>query len=478
MKRDWIRRSAEQFLLGSIGLALATFVCFRLGLNLATAAFAYLIVIVLISLIGSTFASVALSIIAVAGLNYLFALPIFNLRIDYGQDLVLVIAFLLTSLIVTWLIGKARAQTKAALQTDAFLREQASLLNLTHDSIFVRDMNNLITYWNHGAEEFYGWRAKDVVGRVTTHQLLHTVFPVPLDKIEEELLRTGRWEGELLHSKADGTQAVVASRWSLLRDELQQPLRVLETNNDITDRKQTEEGLRRAHADLAHISRVTTMGELVASLSHELNQPIAAAVTNADACVRWLAGNTPDLEEARTAAMRIVKDGKRASEVINRIHLFFKKGATERTAVDIGDVVREMIILLRNELTRNSISVQTELAADLPRVLGDRVQLQQVVLNLIMNSIAAMKDVNGKRELAIKAQQAEDQQVIVCVSDTGVGLPPQQADQVFDAFFTTKPEGTGMGLSISRSIIESHDGRLWATGNCAGGASFYFVLPI
>jgi C4-dicarboxylate-specific signal transduction histidine kinase len=318
-----------------------------------------------------------------------------------------------------------------------------------------------------------------VVGkRVTTHQLLKTVFPAPLDEIDAELLRSGRWEGELVHTKADGTQVVVASRWSLLRDERQRPLTVLETNNDVTNRKQAEEALRQAQADVAHISRVTTMGELAASLAHEVNQPIAAALTNADACLRWLARDTPDLDEARTAAMRIVKDGTRASEIINRIHLFFKKGAAEPKLVDVNDVIREMIVLLRSEVTRNSISVQTELAADLPPVMGDRVQLQQVMMNLIMNSIAAMKDVEGKRELAIKAQRAEDEQLMVCVSDTGVGLPPQHAHEVFNAFFTTKPDGTGMGLSISRSIVESHGGRLWAADNRPRGATFYFILPV
>jgi C4-dicarboxylate-specific signal transduction histidine kinase len=291
------------------------------------------------------------------------------------------------------------------------------------------------------------------------------------------LLRTGRWEGELVHTKADGTQVVVASRWSLLRDERQRPLTVLETNNDVTNRKQAEEALRQAQADLAHVSRVTTMGELAASLAHEVNQPIAAAVTNADACLRWLAGDTPDLEEARTAAMRIMKDGTRASEIINRIHLFFKKSTPVREPVDVNGVIREMIVLLRTEMARHSISVRTELAADIPEVMGDRVQLQQVMMNLIMNSIAAMKDVDGKRELAIKAQRAKDEELMVCVRDTGVGLPPQQADKVFDPFFTTKLDGTGMGLSISRSIVESHGGRLWATDNSPRGASFHFILP-
>jgi two-component system, LuxR family, sensor kinase FixL len=481
MERDWkshLLRSIAQGFFGGVALAFVTLACFSLGLDLATTAFVYLIVIVLLSLMGSFYVSAVLSIIAVAALNYFFAPPIFNFRVDEAQDTVLVAAFLLTSLIVTGLVRKAQSQTEAALEAEVALREQASLLNLTHDSIFVRDMNDVITYWNRGAEELYGWTVEEVVGRrVTTHGLLKTVFPVPLDRIDAELRRTGRWEGELVHTKADGTQVVVASRWSLLRDEGKRPLTVLETNNDVTNRKQAEEALRQAQADLAHISRVTTMGELAASLAHEVNQPIAAAVTNADACLRWLARDTPDLEEARAAATRIMKDGTRASEIINRIHLFFKKTTPKREPIDLCGVIREMIVLLRTEMARYSISIRTEVATDLPRVMGDRVQLQQVMMNLIMNSIAAMKDVDGKRELAIKAQRAQDEDLMVCVSDTGVGLPPQQADKVFNAFFTTKLDGTGMGLSISRSILESHGGRLWATDNCPRGASFHFTLP-
>jgi PAS domain S-box-containing protein len=249
---------------------------------------------------------------------------------------------------------------------------------------------------------------------------------------------------------------------------------------DVTERKRAEEErerLRQAHADLARVNRVTTMGELTASLAHEVNQPIAAAVTNANTCVRWLAADTPNLEEARAAAMRIVKDGTRAAEIISRIRLLFKKGTAERELVDINEVIREMLVLLRNEATRYSISVRTELAADLPQVMGDRVQLDQVMMNLIVNGIDAMKDADGARELTIKSQKAENDRILVSVGDTGVGLPVQQADQIFKAFFTTKSQGTGMGLSISRSIIESHGGRLWAADNSPRGASFCFSLP-
>jgi PAS domain S-box-containing protein len=247
---------------------------------------------------------------------------------------------------------------------------------------------------------------------------------------------------------------------------------------DITDRKRAEESLRQAQSDLARVNRVTTMGELTASLAHEVNQPIAAAVTNANTCLRWLTREHPDIEEARAAAMRIVKDGTRAAEIIKRTRLLFKKGTSQREFVDVNEVIREMIVLLRGEATRHNILVGTELAADLPRVMGDRVQFQQVLMNLMLNGIDAMKDMDGARELAIKSQRAENGQLLVSVIDTGMGLPQQQADQIFNAFFTLKPQGTGMGLSISRSIVESHGGRLWAVDNSPRGASFYFTLPI
>ena len=246
---------------------------------------------------------------------------------------------------------------------------------------------------------------------------------------------------------------------------------------DITEQRRAAEALRQAQVDLAHVNRVTTMGELTASLAHEINQPIAAAVTNANTCVRWLASDPPNLEEARAAARRIVKDGRRAGEIISRIRLLFKKGAAEREFVDVNEVVREMIVLLRSETIRYNISVRTELDADLPGVMGDRVQLQQVTMNLMINAIEAMKEVNGTRELIIHSCLAENERLVVSITDTGVGLPAAQVDQIFNAFFTTKPHGTGMGLRISRSIVESHGGRLWAADNFPRGASFHFTLP-
>jgi C4-dicarboxylate-specific signal transduction histidine kinase len=255
-------------------------------------------------------------------------------------------------------------------------------------------------------------------------------------------------------------------------------LRIIELRGEArAEREQAEEALRQAQADITRASRVSSMGELTASLAHEINQPIAAAVMNANACLNWLSRDQPDLEEARAAASRIAREGKRAGEIVNRVRLLFKKGTLQRELVDLNEIVREMTLLLHSEATQFAVHVRKELAADLPQVMGDRVQLQQVLMNVMMNSIDAMKDVDGMRELTIQSQRSEDGQVLISVSDNGVGLPPALGDKIFNAFFTTKTHGTGMGLRISRSIIESHGGRLWAADNSPCGARFCFTLP-
>jgi C4-dicarboxylate-specific signal transduction histidine kinase len=264
------------------------------------------------------------------------------------------------------------------------------------------------------------------------------------------------------------------------RDDLKGTVQELQKTNNALDaesheRKQAEEAMRQAQAELTRVSRATTMGELTASLAHEVNQPIAAAVTDANTCLRWLTREHPDVEEAREAALRVVKDTTRAAEIISRIRLFFKKSTSRRELVDINDVVREMIVFLHSEATRYNIVVGADLSTDLPQVTGDRVQLQQVLMNLMTNGIEAMKNIDGTRRLMLRSL-AEKEQVLLSVSDTGVGLPAQHADRIFDAFFTTKLDGTGMGLRISRSIVESHGGRLWAENNSPRGASFYFTL--
>jgi PAS domain S-box-containing protein len=250
---------------------------------------------------------------------------------------------------------------------------------------------------------------------------------------------------------------------------------------DITERKRAEEDrerLRQAQDNLARVSRMTTMTELTASLAHEVNQPIAAAVTDASTCLRWLTRDSPDLDEARAAASRMLEDGRRATQIIKRIRLLFEKGPALREPVDLNEVIREMIALLHGEAIQHSIAVRAVLEEDLPRVIGDHLQLQQVLMNLMLNGMDAMKGVERTRELVISSQRAEKDQVAVSVSDTGFGLRPDDEAQIFEPFFTTKVHGTGMGLSISRSIVESHGGRLSAADNTPCGASFCLTLPV
>ena len=482
------------------------------------------------------------------------------------------------------------------------LRERADLLNLTHDSVFVRDMRDMITYWNRGAQELYGWTEEDAVGQVS-HQLTQTIFPEPLEEINAELLVTGRWEGELIHTKQDGTQVVVASRWSLERDAAGNAVAVLETNNDITERKRAEEALREseeqwravfennptmyfmvdaggtilsvnpfgaeqlgytvnelvgspvlnvfyeadreavrrnvarcfdqlnwsmnwearkvrkdgkvlwvretaravllknqpiilvacediterrraeealaeAQAELAHLTRMMTMGELTASIAHEVNQPLTAVITSANACLRWLAGQSPNLGEAREAVGRIVRAGNRASEVLKRIRAMLKKTTPQKSPIDINEAIKEVVALAQGEAHRNRASLTADLTAGLPPVFADPVQLQQVVLNLIINGIEAMSSVTDRsRKLLIQTQRDGSGGVMVSVQDSGAGIDPQDIEHLFDAFYTTKAEGMGIGLSISRSIIEAHGGRLWASANIGPGAMFQFSLP-
>jgi C4-dicarboxylate-specific signal transduction histidine kinase len=243
----------------------------------------------------------------------------------------------------------------------------------------------------------------------------------------------------------------------------------------VQDRKDAEEERERLRYDLAHINRVNTLGELTASLAHEIKQPIAASVANASACLRMLKSQTPDLEEACEAASGIVTAGMRAGDIIDRLRSLYMKSRPQRGLVEANEIIREMVVLMRGEANRYGLSMRTNLAPDLPRIMADRVQLQQVLMNLMLNGIEAMKETGGV--LTVKSQLDQDDKLLISVSDTGVGLPAERADQIFNAFFTTKPEGSGMGLAISRSILESHGGSLWATSDNGRGATFHFTLP-
>lgn len=384
-------------------------------------------------------------------------------------------------------LGQARneLEMKVAERTADLQRSEAYLAEaqrLTHTgswacNIFSREMR-------HSSEEhsrLYGFDPdKGLPSFEEFHQRIH---PEDRARVTETLESAGRakidCEAHFRVVLPDGTTKYVHGIGHPVFNASGDVVEYMGILIDATERRRADEErerLRQVQADLAHVTRVTTLGELTASLAHEIKQPISAAVTNAKTCLRWLGRDNPDVAEASEAASRLVKDVTRAADIITRISGLFKKGAPQRELVDVNELVREMIVLLRSEANRYTISIRTELAEDLPKVVADRVQLQQVFMNLMLNGIDAIKEMGGGGELTIKTE-ACDAQLLISVSDTGVGLPPEQAEQVFKAFFTTKDDGTGMGLPISRSIIEAHGGRLWAARASGRGATFQFTLP-
>ena len=366
----------------------------------------------------------------------------------------------------------------AALYTD--LQLQVGLLQRLPVSAWTLKPDGTPDFVNHVWLEFAGQSADFV-------QSHPEAWMTAIHPDDRETAAEGFWEG--VHSgrdfameyrslrARDGVYRWLLSQAVVLRDSGGQILKFVGTTTDIDDQKRAEDALRRAQGDLARINRVTTMGELAASLAHEINQPIGGAVLNASACLRWLGFDKPDLDEVRLAVTRMLRDTQRAAEIVARIRSQFEKGTPNREFIDVNEIIQETVTLLRSEAMRYNISARTELAAYLPHIVGDRVQLQQVAMNLIVNSIEAMKDVDGEREITIKSRRGENGHVLLSFCDTGTGFPPQLAEQMFDAFYTTKPHGTGMGLRIGRSIIEAHDGRMWAENAAGRGAAFHLSLP-
>jgi signal transduction histidine kinase len=348
-------RDTLRFLLGIVALAALTALCFWSDLRLVSASFAFLILIVLLSLADGLISLVVLSIVAVGCLNYFFAPPIFTFRVDYPEDIITLAAFWITALIVTGLLRRTRA-------------------------------------------------ARD--------------------------------------------QHIVAS-----------------------------ERLRAAQVELAHANRVATVGQMTASIAHEVNQPIGALVTNAYAALRWLRADPPDLDEASQALEDIIKDGRRVSDVIDGLRALVKKAPPKTDLLDINDAIMDTVALARGEILKNRVALETQLATDLPPIRGDRVQLQQVIMNLVVNAIEAMSAMDeGTRELKIGANKDQDD-IHITVRDAGPPLKPESLERFFETFHSTKSSGMGMGLSICRSIIEAHRGRIWATANVSRGATLHVTLP-
>jgi len=704
--------------LGAVAIAFVTGVCFRLGLSLATTALAYLLAVVLISTFVGAVSSLILAALAAACLNYFFTEPMFSFRVAHVQDVFALIAFVITSLVIT-------NQVRRGHRLADVHRERVQLLNLAHDTIIVRDIHDVIIDWNRGAEKLYGWTKREALGK-TAHELLQTEFTTPLTEIKITLLRHAQWKGEITQSKRDGTRVTVSSRWALRRDKTGTPIGTLETNNDITDRKETlrrnearwrsifeqapvgigirdpngrpiamnptlqaligyslqdmatrtfeeithpddlpihrhhlarveageitrfekrylrktggavwvdmtlanfsgtesmpagrlaviqditerkraeaalrtseerwrrlfetssvgittrgtdrritaanpafqqmtgyteaelrdfgpldltheddhqittelvgdlmagrrqscavelryrhkngqiiwvalnasyvhatensaaffpaivvditdrkraEEALRRSQAELARVTRITTMGQLASSIAHEINQPLAAIVASGSACQRWLSGGKNPVRAAESLN-RMISDANRASDVIKRIRSLMQNGTPERRGLDINGVIDDVLALTLAEMQAKHVSVRRQLNDDLPLVHADRVQLQQVVLNLIMNGIEAMGGIDDRRRvLTVTSERGDQGGILVTVQDSGAGLDPGDEQRIFETFFTTKTGGVGMGLSISMSILEAHGGRLWASRALPHGTAFRFTVP-
>ena len=323
-------------------------------------------------------------------------------------------------------------------------------------------------FWRVSAEQAVGMRVADILGV----EIFEETIKPSLDRcFAGEDVSHAEW----LVTAAGRRYTAVS--YSPLRPDSERVEAALVIGRDLTEHILASEALRRAQAELAHVTRVTTLGELAASISHEVNQPLAAIVADANASLNWLAAADPDLDMVRAALSAIEKDGHRAAEVIQRIRQLATKTEPQRVRVDVNDVIRDVVPLVRSEMLSHQVSSQVDLAPVLPPVLGDRVQLQQVIINLVMNGMEAMASVDRPRELVIRSRPHEDDQVLVAVQDVGIGIDPDAVDRLFNAFVTTKPDGMGMGLSISRSIIEAHGGRLWATPNATHGATFHFALP-
>jgi len=420
--------------------------------------------------------------------DYFFVPPLYTFYIA-ATEIPYFIVFAFFTLLVSWFarirrrveddeIQDRKRAVEALKRSEFYLREAQKL---THTGSWV--LNVADRTWVHVSEEWYrifgfdpadgapNWEKR--LERIHPGDRLHwkaTLERAIMDKTDYDLTfrivlpaGTVKWIRTVGHPVVTATGDLV---------------QFIGSSTDITDHKRAEqehEKLRQLEAELAHINRVSMLGEMAASLAHEIKQPISAAITCANSCIEWLAHDPPNIERALATVARIDRYGKRTAEIIDRIRSFYKKSHSERELVDVNGIIDEMLALLQGEATRFSIEMRAELATELPKTMADRVQLQQVFMNLMLNAIEAMKESGG--HFTVKSE-LQDGQLQFSVSDTGVGLPTENLDQIFSAFFTTKPQGSGMGLAISRSIVESHGGRLWASDNDGRGATFRFTVPI
>jgi PAS domain S-box-containing protein len=477
--RDW-RKALAWLLFGCVILGIISVLGDRFGLRLAAASLLYITVVIILSMAANVLSAILLGLIAAITLDYLFVEPKYSFEIAQPQDAISIVVFVFAAALVATLVERTRR-----LGETVALREQ---LQLVIDTIPAVVWSNL----PDGSTEFLNQRLRDYAGQTdATAQ-----GGAWLDFLHPEDRASGGWaasfgggepfEREARMRAADGSHRRFLLRFVPLRDRRGEITKWYAASTDIEDLKRTEEelrqrevNLREAQAELAHVNRVTTAGQLAASIAHEVAQPVAASVTNANAALRWLRADPPRLDEVSEAVGRIVRDGRRASDILGRIRALVRRAPPRKEPLDVNETITEVLALTRAELRRHRITARTQFATGLPLVPGDRVQVQQVLLNLVLNAIEAMGSVtDGPRELVITTAADEGETLRVSIADSGPGLSPENLARLFEAFFTTKLTGMGMGLSICRSIVDAHGGKLWATANAPRGAIFHFTLPL
>ncbi|GAA0546250.1 hypothetical protein GCM10009098_12300 [Rheinheimera aquimaris] len=371
----------------------------------------------------------------------------------------------LAAIAITTVLALKSQTAKAQLQ------QQVYLLAQTHDAILTCNMHAVITSWNQGACKLYGWSRQQAVG-----QSLYQLIATP-ECAMQQLLATGHFEGELTEQHQSGRQVIVASRWSVARDAKGKARSILISNNDLTESRQSDDKLRVLQTALEQANRLSTLGQMSASLAHEINQPLASISMSAEASLRWLNRPEPDQVEINSCISAIVKEAHRAAEVVKRIRTLSKKGTITLTQLDLREVISESVLLLDKELHRHHIQSHLTLPQEPAWIAGDKIQLQQILINLLVNAIQAMEhSALTQRQLSISLT-AVLKSWQVTVTDSGTGITPADHPLLFDAFYSTKAEGMGMGLSICRSIAEAHHGSLWAEQRAEPGAAFCLQLP-
>ena len=422
--------------------------------------------------------------------NYFFTEPLYTLYIE-PSDRPLFVGFVLFAFMIAWFSSRRRRieqelrEARDELEAAAERTQQARLLNLTHDTIFVRDMSDVITYWNRGAEERYGWKREEAVGKVS-HQLMQTIFPAPLEEINEKLLGTGRWEGELTHTRRDGMQFVVASRWALQGDESGNPVAVLETNNDITERKRAEEEIRKLNAELeqrviertAELKAINKELEAFAySISHDLRAPLRHMAGYAE-LLQKNASSILD-EKSRRYMMMILESAKRMGDLIDDLLAFSRIGRTEtrKTMVSLEQLVKEALSEVQEETDGRNMGWRI---GALPNLYGDRSMLRLALVNLVSNAVKFTR-ARPQPEIEIGCADGKEDEIVFFIRDNGVGFDMKYVNKLFGVFQrlhrAEEFEGTGIGLATVQRIIHRHGGRVWAEGLVDRGATFYFSVP-